>query len=334
MSVRFPGVVVALLIGCAAGAAEPAAYDAELSGYAYPYPVAFYTFESQRRTLKMAYMDIKPDKPNGHAVLLLHGKNFTSAYWEATIRELSGRGFRVIVPDQIGFGKSSKPAAYQFSFHALADNTRALLDSLGVDKVIVVGHSMGGMLAVRFSLLYPERVSRLALVDPIGLEDYQAVVPYRPIAQSFANELKATPDSIRNYQKEGYFHGEWKPEYEPLVAPLIGWRLHADYPIVAWDSALTTDMIFTEPVVHDFPRLRLPVLLIIGEKDRTAPGRAWASKDVAASLGNYPVLGRRTVKAIPGARLVEIPGVGHLPQVEAFGAYRDALAGFLGEGGR
>src|SRR5262249_36051483 len=147
------------------------------------------------------------------------------------------------------------PAAYQFSFHALADDTRALLDSIGVDKVAVVGHSMGGMLAVRFALLFPERVARLALVDPIGLEDYGAVVPYRPIDQSFANELKATPESIRNYQKENYFHGEWKPESEPLVAPLIGWRQNAD---------------------------------------RSAPGRAWASKEVAPTLGNYPVLGRRT----------------------------------------
>jgi pimeloyl-ACP methyl ester carboxylesterase len=328
--------LLASILAVANAFAAPAApsYDAELDGYTYPFPVAFFAFESQRQTLKMAYLDVKPDKPNGRTVLLLHGKNFNAAYWEPTIRELTARGYRVVAPDQIGFGKSSKPAAYQFSFAALADDTRALLDSIGVDKVAVVGHSMGGMLAVRFSLLYPERVTRLGLVDPIGLEDYGALVPYRPIDQLFANELKATPESLRNYQKENYFHGEWKPEYEPLVAPLIGWRQHADYPKVAWDSALTTEMVMTQPVVHDFPRLKLPVLLIIGDKDRSAPGRAWATKEVGASLGNYPVLGRRAVKAIPGARLVELPGVGHLPQVEAFPAYRDALVGFLGEGGR
>ena len=330
---RFGGLLSLFLLTSAA-LAQPPAYDAELTGYAYPFPVAYFTFESQRQTLKMAYLDVKPDKPNGRTVLLLHGKNFNAAYWEGTIRELVGRGYRVVAPDQIGFGKSSKPAAYQFSFHALADNTRALLDSIGVDKVAVVGHSMGGMLAVRFSLLYPERVTRLALVDPIGLEDYGAVVPYRPIDALFANELKATAESIRDYQRQNYFHGEWKPEYEALVAAPIGWRQHADYPKVAWDSALTTDMVMTQPVVQDFPRLKLPVLLIIGEKDRSAPGRAWASEAVAASLGNYPVLGRRAAKAIPGARLVELPGVGHLPQVEALPAYRDALVGFLGDGGR
>lgn len=332
---RFAGIVVPLVLATAALAEPPPpSYDAELGGYDYPFPVAFFTFESQRQTLKMAYLDVKPDQPNGRTVLLLHGKNFNAAYWEATIRELGARGYRVVAPDQIGFGKSSKPAAYQFSFHALAANTRALLDSIGVDKVAVVGHSMGGMLAVRFALLYPERTTRLALVDPIGLEDYQAVVPYRSIDESFANELKATPESLRNYQKENYFHGDWKPEYERLVEPLIGWRRHPDYPKIAWDSALTTDMVMTQPVVHDLPRLELPVLLVIGEKDRAAPGRAWARKDAAARLGNFPVLGRRAAKAIPGARLVVIPGAGHLPQVEAFPAYRDALVGFLGDGGR
>jgi pimeloyl-ACP methyl ester carboxylesterase len=68
---------------------------------------------------------------------------------------------------------------------------------------------------------------------------------------------------------------------------------------------------------------------VIGQRDRTALGRAWAPKDVAATLGDYPALGKKTAAAIPGAQLVEIPGVGHLPQVEAFDAYSQAIARFL-----
>jgi len=63
-------------------------------------------------------------------VVLLHGKNFNIAYWEQTIKELSKQGFRVIAPDQIGFGKSTKPASYQYSFQQLALNTKSILDSL------------------------------------------------------------------------------------------------------------------------------------------------------------------------------------------------------------
>ena len=312
-----------------ATAAGDPRFDAELTGYAYPFPVRFYEFRAQNQALKMAYMDVGSEKPNGHTVLLLHGKNFPASYWDTTIRLLTARGYRVIAPDQIGFGKSSKPNAYQFSFHALAENTNALLDAARVKEVIVIGHSMGGMLATRYALLHGSRVEKLVLVNPIGLEDWKTVVPYKTIDEWYAQELKATIETVREYQKQSYYGGQWKPEYERLIEVSAGVTQNADYPKVAWCSALTYDMIFTQPVVYEFPLLKVPTLLIIGQRDRTALGRAWTPKDVAATLGDYPALGRRVAAAIPGARLVEIPGVGHLPQVEAFEAYSQALVGFL-----
>jgi len=304
-------------------------FDAELTAYAYPYAVKFLELRSQGQTLKMAYMDVPAEKPNGQTILLLHGKNFSAFYWEPTIRFLSARGFRVIAPDQIGFGKSSKPSAYQYSFAQLAENTGAVLDAAGVKQVSVVGHSMGGMLATRLSLMHPERVEKLVLVNPIGLEDWKTVVPYRSIDQWYAQELKATPDSIREYQRTSYYGGDWKPEYERLIETSAGQTQHPDYPRVAWASALTYDMVFNQPVVHELPLLKVPTLLIIGQRDRTALGRAWAPKQIAATLGDYPTLGRKAAAAIAGAKLLEIQGVGHLPQVEAFDAYAQGLAEFL-----
>ena len=313
----------------AAGTAGDPRFDAELTAYAYPFPVRFQELRTQNQTLKMAYMDVPPDEPNGHVVVLLHGKNFTASYWEPTIRFLTVRGYRVIAPDQIGFGKSSKPSAYQYSFQQLAENTRAVLDGEGVKTVNVVGHSMGGMLATRFALMHPERVEKLVLVNPIGLEDWKAVVPYRSIDQWYEQEKKATADSVRAYQRTSYYDGKWTPEYERLIEIAAGVTQHPDYPKVAWSSALTADMIFTQPVVYEFPQVKVPTLLVIGQRDRTALGRAWAPKDVAAKLGDYPALGKKAAAAIPGAKLVEIPGVGHLPQVEAFDVYSRALVEFL-----
>ncbi len=304
-------------------------FDAELSAYPYPFPVQFVELASQQETVRMAYMDVAPKKPNGHTVVLLHGKNFPASTWEPTIRLLTARGYRVIAPDQIGFGKSSKPARYQYSFHQLASNTRAVLDRAGVTKVSVVGHSMGGMLATRFALMFPDRLEKLVLVNPIGLEDWKTVVPYRSIDQWYEQEKKATPESVREYQRNSYYGGTWKPEYDRLIETSIGVLHHPDYPKIAWASALTYDMIFTQPVVYEFPNLKVPTLLIIGQRDRTALGKAGVPKEIAATLGDYPALGKRTAAAIPGAQLVEIPGVGHLPQVEAFEAYSQALAQFL-----
>lgn len=306
-------------------------FDAELSASAYPYPVAYFELASQRQKLRMAYLDVKPTKnENGKTVLLLHGKNFTAAYWQTTVELLTGHGYRVIAPDQVGFGKSTKPASYQFSFQALAENTRALMTSLGIARSHVVGHSMGGMLGARYALTYAAHVERLALVAPIGLEDWKRLgVKPRSVDEWYAAELKATPSSIREYQKKAYYGGQWKPEYEQLIQLAAGSTEHPDYPKVAWCSALLYDMIWSQPIVYELGDLKAPTLLLIGLRDRTAVGSAWATPEVQARLGDYTQLGKRAHAAIPGSRLVELAGVGHLPQVEAFDAYSRALLDFL-----
>jgi pimeloyl-ACP methyl ester carboxylesterase len=321
--------LVVILSGSVLAQEKLRALDPELTTYDYPFPVRYFEVATQEQRLRMAYMDVSAERPNGRTVVLLHGKNFSGAYWAPTVRALTEAGYRVVAPDQIGFGKSSKPAVYQFSFHALATNTERLLASLGVDKFAVVGHSMGGMLAVRMALMYPARVEKLALVNPIGLEDWKLVVPYHTVEENLAQELRATPESIREYQRQNYFAGQWKPEYEPLIEILAGWTLHPEYRRVAWNAALTSDMVFTQPVLYEFERVKTPTLLIVGQRDRTAVGKAWVPKEVASRLGDYPALGKAAAKRIPGARLVEIGDAGHLPQVEAFPTYSKALLDFI-----
>lgn len=304
-------------------------YDARLTGVTYPFPVHIYGFEAQRQHLEMAYMDLKPAKPNGHTVLLMHGKNFAGDSWAPTAHDLLNDGYRVIIPDQIGFGKSSKPEHYQFSFSALATNTRNLLDEIDADKVTVVGHSMGGMLASRFALMFPDRTQKLILVNPIGLEDWQHVVPYLPIDRWYASELKKTPQGVRNYMRESYYDGNWAPEYEELAKLQMNWSQSNDKHQLAWVSALTYDMIFTQPVIHDFDQISVPTLLIIGTRDRTALGKNLVSPEVRATLGRYEQLGKHAQSLIPNAQLVELEGVGHIPQVEAYDAYISAMLRFL-----
>ena len=81
-----------------------------LEGIAYPYPVQFLDLVIEGQALRMAYMDVAPtDASNGKTAVLLHGKSFSGNYWGDTIRRLADDGYRVVIPDQIGFGKSSKP---------------------------------------------------------------------------------------------------------------------------------------------------------------------------------------------------------------------------------
>jgi pimeloyl-ACP methyl ester carboxylesterase len=323
------GLSLSLLL-LAEAAAGPAPVDPEARSFPYPYPVHDFSFDSQRQPVRMAYLDERPAAGgNGRTVLLLHGKNFSAAYWAPTMAALIKAGFRVIAPDQIGFGKSSKPERYQFTFAGLAASTAALLDHAGAGRVSVVGHSMGGMLAVRFARLFPERTEKLVLVDPLGLEDYADALGPRTVDEWYAREKAQTPDKIRNYFRTSYFDGAWKPQYEDLIRLPAGFTLHPDYPRVAWDSALLYEMILTQPVLYELDMLTAPTLLIVGSRDRTAVGKDLTPPAVAARMGHVPDLARAAVRRIRGARLVEISGAGHLPQVEAFIRYRDALLGFL-----
>lgn len=303
--------------------------DINLSNYQYPYPVHFLDLNIQQQNLKMAYMDVTPDNYNHKNVVLLHGKNFNGAYWRTTIEALTKKGFRVIVPDQIGFGKSSKPEHFQYTFQQLASNTKQLLDELGVTKTTILGHSMGGMIATRFALMYPETTEKLVLADPIGLEDWKLVVPYKSVDWWYQQELKKDYAAIKKYEQDSYYGGNWKPEYDEWARLLAGWTLSPDYKRIAWNAALTTDMILTQPVVYEFKYIKCPTLLIIGTRDRTAIGKNLVSESVRQTMGNYPELGRKVQQAIPNARLVELENVGHLPHIEAFDRFIKPLEDFL-----
>ncbi len=303
-------------------------YGPQLEGFDYPWPVQSFALDSQRQTLQMAYLDLAPEGPQQGTVLLLHGKNFCAATWQETIKPLLAAGYRVVAPDQIGFCKSSKPQGYQYSFGQLAANTHALLLHLGLKEtpVHVVGHSMGGMLAARYALLFPQEVRSLSLVNPIGLEDWKALgVPWRSVDAWYANELKTSFDSIKRYQLDVYYDGQWKPDYEHWARMQAGMYTGPGKEAVAWSQALTSDMVFNQPVVYELKHIAVPTTLFIGQKDRTAIGRDRAPTALKATLGNYPVLGRAAAQAIPGATLVEFAELGHSPQVQNPARFNAAL---------
>lgn len=296
-------------------------YNARLEGYEYPFPVKMYSFESQNQTLEMAYMYLPPQGNNPVAVLF-HGKNFSGAYWETTADLLQSHGIGVLMPDQIGFGKSSKPEHYQFSFPQFVNNTQGLMDELDIKNPIIVGHSMGGMLATRYALMNPETTQQLILINPIGLEDYLDYVQYKDPSFFYQNEVNKTAEDVKAYQQKFYYDGKWKADYDPWVQMHAGWINGPDWEKVAWNNALTYDMIFSEPVANEFTQLRVPTTLIIGTRDRTGPGRGWKKEGVTYELGQYQILGKLAAAQIPNSTLYELEGLGHMPQIEDFDAFK------------
>ncbi len=303
-----------LLVSSLTYAQQTQSLSITLENVDYPFPIKFLSLNLEGQALRMEYMDIKPDNPNGKSIILFHGKNFGGYYWTNVIRALSAKGYRVLVPDQIGFGKSSKPII-NYSFHRLADLNRQLLDSLGIQKAVLMGHSMGGMLASRFALLYPERTIQLILENPIGLEDYRRFVPNASPEALYQAELKTTPESVKRYYQSSYFV-QWKPEYDELVRIASGVTGSSEFPRYAKVSALTAQMIYEQPVVYEFPLLKVPVLLLIGTQDKTVVGKARLKPEDQKKYGLYNQLGKETAAKIPGSVLIEFKDSGHIPHLE------------------
>jgi pimeloyl-ACP methyl ester carboxylesterase len=308
-------------------AAAQQAFGPRLEGFEYPFDVQYFRLESQGGQEEMAFLDLAPTgEANGRTALLLHGKNFCAATWEDTINRLGQAGWRVVAPDQIGFCKSTKPDGYQYSFDQLAHNTEALLASLGLDQATVIGHSMGGMLAARYAVQYPERVEQLVLVNPIGLEDWRAKgVPYATIETYYEEKLETTAEGIRSYQETYYYPNGWESRYDHWVEMAAGPYRGEGAETWAWAQAKTDEMVYAQPVVQDFPLIEAPTLLLIGELDTTAPGADRAPDAVSETLGNYPELASAAQEAIPDAELVTFPDLGHSPQIEVPERFHEAL---------
>ena len=299
-----------------------------LEGWPYPAPLHWQQCAAGGQNLRMAYMDIAPvARDRKRTVVLLHGKNFDSSYWAGPIKDLSEAGFRVIVPDQIGFNKSSKPDI-TYSLDLLAELTINLLGAQQIDQAAFIGHSTGGMLAVRIAAAYPQRVERLVLEDPIGLVDYRRFIPPQSIETLVAAERRRTVSAYRAFVKN-YFPILPADIMESFVEWRMRVMLSGEFDRFCKATALTYQMIYREPVRDQYDDIPAPTLMIVGEKDKAAPLIHYASPEMAAKMPTIPQAAPDAVKDMRRGTLFVIPGVGHVPHLEAPTVFRDRVLAFL-----
>jgi pimeloyl-ACP methyl ester carboxylesterase len=315
-----------LISAHAAEQREP--YGIGLEGFAYPYPVNLLPLVNDGEPVRMAYMDVLPSQPNGGVVVLLHGRNFPSSYWAPVIKTLNDSGYRVVVPDQIGFGKSTKPSA-ELHFDTLARNTIALLDHLQIAKADIVAHSLGGMLGVRIARAYPDRVTHLLLTAPIGLEDYRLYVPPTPTEKILENEDKLTAEGYRKQLETNYSLKLPPEEVTPFIEARFNIKGAAEYP--RWLRAFVSSgqMIYREPVAHEIPLITQPTLFIMGADDHNAPGKPNAPEALRSKMGQNAELAKALAAKMPNARAEVIPDTGHLAFLEAPAKFNELMLAFL-----
>ncbi len=302
---------------------KPGSIDCEECPY--PYPSSYLPITLYGQDLRIAYMDVPPlIRPNGHTVVLLHGNNFAGFYFGGPIDALRKEGFRVVVPDQIGYGRSSK-AIIPYNFHDMARNTRLILDALKIDRVMVVGHSMGGMLAARFATQYPARVERLVLYNPIGLVDPRFDRPWESTDEGYQRTLASTYQTVRAGLMRYVAHNPaaWSPDFERYARIRYSWTLSGDWPRLAMVQTLLGQVQYLDPVVDDWAHIKAPTLVFGGAED-SLPGSSTIFKArmkvVADTIPNG------------NGRLLLLPGLGHVPHMEGPDQFYPPFIAFLKQG--
>jgi len=252
----------------------------------------------------------------GRPLLLLHG--FTGAKEDFTewLDRLAARGWHAVAPDHRGHGRSAKPASDDaYSFAILADDARGLADALGWERFVLLGHSMGGMVAQLMAIKAPERLTGLVLMDTC----------HGPVAGLDAAALATAVAIARDRGMDGLadlMAGVESPLVTPAHRRLLDERpgyaefgdakLRATSPhLYAAMTALFVDSPDRLDELRGLPA-GLPALVMVGDQDRPF---------IAAS--------KRMAAAIPGATLAVIADAGHSPQFENPDGWWAALTGFL-----
>jgi pimeloyl-ACP methyl ester carboxylesterase len=317
------GFILATFLGAQSTEAPKAPTDVKPGSItyeeiAYPYPVQYLPLTLYGQDVRLAYMDVPPAATaNGRTVILFHGMNFGGFYFGGLIDALRSQGFRVVVPDQIGFGRSSKPII-PYNFHDMALNSRKLLQALGVTKVAVIGHSMGGMLSARFAASFPDIVERAVIYNPIGLKDPRYDRPWTSADDAYKRIMAQTNDqrwqgfyaNIRRYFPSP---GAWKPEYEQYVRILYAPTLSSEWPRLAMVRAIYQQILYLDPVDYDWPKIKMRTLVIGGDKDTP----------------DFPQRAKHIAESIPNGELVLLPNLGHVPHLEAPEIFYQAVLKFL-----
>jgi pimeloyl-ACP methyl ester carboxylesterase len=278
----------------------------------YPHPVNFLELSLYDQTVRLAYMDVPPvGQPNGRTVVLLHGASYYGWYWEDTIEALRNEGYRVIVKDRLGWGKSSKPLIpYSWGLHAA--NTKAILDHLGIAEAAIVGHSMGGQMGSRFAFLYPEMTTHLVMVNPIGLTSSANGRRWSNPEWNDEDEesdLQSIYES--NLRTEQRRVVTWRPEYLEHVRIRYGQALSSEYPRLQMVRALNRT---GDTIVNDWQHMSTKALVIGGAEDGP----------------NFPENARNAAETLQNGELYLIPNVGHNPHLESPEILNRELIRFLG----
>ncbi len=256
------------------------------------------------------------------AVLLVHGLGSNMRVWRGTFDEVA-KHHRVVAIDLPGYGRSSK-ANYYYSMELFAHVVDRVIDKLALRHVVVVGHSMGGQIAMTHALRHPRKAAALVLAAPAGFETFEAgegAWMTEIVSKEF---LKATGPEALYANVANNFAGDVPREglflYTDRIAIIDG----PEFDDYCYANARSIRAMLKGPVYDRLPEIDVPVLVVFGSDDKLIPNQALHG-------GSTIEVATRGTQRMKRARLVMLPNTGHLLQLESPDAWNRALLDFLKE---
>jgi len=282
---------------------------------AYPEPVAR-THTVNVGNVSVAYTE----HGSGDPLVLIHGLGSYLPAWKENVAVLA-RDHRVIAIDLPGYGKSSKRNDYPYSMAFFATVVQGVIEELELRQPVLVGHSMGGQIALTHALRYPGKARALVLAAPAGLETFEdGEAQWLADAVNDDFTCKATPEAI--YARHvGNFHRMPRGARfmaDDRVAVIDG----ADFPQYCRAVSRSVRAMLDEPVYARLSEVEVPVLVVFGKYDQLIPNPFLHG-------GSTEALAKKTVPRLPKGELVILPSAGHFAQMEQADAWNDAVLEFL-----
>jgi pimeloyl-ACP methyl ester carboxylesterase len=276
---------------------------------------------------EVAYVDLPGATAESKTVVFIHGLGSYLKFWRSQIDAFHQQGYRVIAVDLPGYGKSDKPATFPYTMEAMADAVREVVDTLGVVKPILAGHSMGGQTSLSYAIRYPDALSALVLVSPAGFEKFswrEKAWFERVMSTEF---IKTAPESaIWGSVRQGNFM-QWRPELEWLIEERVRLAKSPEFDSYAYANVRTVRGLAHNDFVRDnLHRVTVPTLIVYGTDDRLIPS-PFLHGGEARDIMEYGA------SRIPGAKLVPLKGCGHTVQLDCPARFNEVVLPFLSTAG-
>ncbi len=267
------------------------------------------------------YVELNPD--GRETMLFVHGLGSNLKFWRYQLDTFAGEGYRVVALDMLGYGKSDKPATFPYSMEAMADVVHELAQALDIERPILVGHSMGGHIALTYAIRFPDDLSALILTSPAGFEVFsrREKVWFRD-AFSSALVKGATEEAIWGNVRSNNF-GRWRPEYEWLIEERVRVAKTPEFDQYAYANVKSVQgLTQTDFVRQNLDRIKVPTLIVYGTRDRLIPNPFMHG----GATGDVMAYGHAHIK---GSQMIPLAGCGHMVQIDCSQPFNEDVREFL-----